>query len=87
MRHLSRVWKALALIVVLAALVVGFSRDSAAAICGNYNNSSRQYAGGYGFYCGATGGTCSECTFSWSGGYTVCVGDSENPPWCIDYQY
>lgn len=77
----------LGLLLLTLALAGPALTPEAFAVCGDYDNSSAHYFEGYGWACSYTGGHCSECTGYYSGGYTVCVGDSSGYTFCTDYQY
>lgn len=77
MRARSRLWLAVILLLVFPLAV--------AADCNTYSGSGMDYQEGYGYYCGGTGGSCTECYNFHPGGVQVCIYISLWNMYCTDY--
>ena len=69
----------LAIVLLLLAL------PAAAETCNSYSGVSPQHEDGYGYYCGGSGGGCTECVNFHPGGVQVCIYYNLWNIYCTDY--
>ena len=91
MRRIARAVRIVLPLLPLASVVFLTDRPAQGvpvpgSFCGSYPNSRPTNYPGYGWVCAETGGTCSECSADFGGGFTTCVGDGDQSH-CIDHQY
>lgn len=70
--------------VFLAIFLLLLALPAAAETCNSYGGGP-QHEEGYGYYCGGSGGGCTECVNFHPGGVQVCVYRYTWNMYCTDY--